>query len=396
MALSESDRNTSRAAPPVRRRRSRLARVWRALSSPFYRYRNARLIHSIRVGLAMLASIVATTGVHIPHGIWSSVTVLVVIGGLQHHGNIRKKAAERSLGTLLGALIGLALIAIETFTHSVPLTAVLMAIVAGVCGWYAIGTAGYVALLTAITMCVVAGHGDNPIGLGLWRTLDVMIGIVIALAFSFALPLHATYSWRYRLADNLRECARIYERVVRGEHVESDEHVRTFRRLNTRLVQLRSLMPSVAKEIDVPLARLEQIQRLHRALLSALEMLSEGMLSYEQALIEVAFAGRGARVRETLFSTARALRFGGGRHPDAAARLLQPVAGGPQQARPDAAGASEADEVHESVPVPLAPELQGPYWLGLRVEEQVEMLRALLQETEPHWNIERASLHWVD
>jgi len=51
---------------------------------------------------------------------------------------------------------------------------------------------------------------------GLWRTLNVLIGIVIALAFSFALPLHATYSWRYLLADNLRGCARIYTRLGDG------------------------------------------------------------------------------------------------------------------------------------------------------------------------------------
>jgi hypothetical protein len=37
--------------------------------------------------------------------------------------------------------------------------------------------------------------------------------------------------------------------------------------------------------------------------------------------------------------------------------------------------------------------LQGPYWLGQRVEEQVEALRALLLEMEPRWNIERASVH---
>lgn len=399
MAHSESDTAAASAAASAapagrpRRGRSRLARLWRSLASPYYRYRNARLIHSVRVGLAMLASILATTGVDVPHGIWASVTVLVVIGGLQHHGNIRKKAAERSLGTLLGAGIGLALIVLQAFTHSLPLTYVLMSIVAGVCAWHAIGKPGYVALLTAITMCIVAGHGDNLIDTGLWRTLNVMIGIVIALAFSFALPLHATYSWRYRLADNLRDCARVYAQVVRGERVDADEHLRTFMLLNTRLVQLRGLMPSVAKEIDVPVARLEQIQRLHRALLSALEMMSTGMERFEQRVVQLAFAEGGAGVREALLATARALRFGGGRHPEAAARALrEPI----RNARAEAEGA-DPDDATPPPPFadagPLAPELQGPYWLGLRVEEQVEQLRALLLETEPRWNIERATWH---
>ncbi|WP_321936875.1 MULTISPECIES: FUSC family protein [unclassified Paraburkholderia] len=371
--------------------------MWRALTSPYYRYRNAKVIHSVRVGLAMLASILATSGIDIPHGIWASVTLLVVIGGLQHQGNIRKKAAERALGTMLGAVIGLVLIVVQAITGSVPLTYVLMSLVAAVCGYYAIGKPGYVALLAAITMCIVAGHGDNLIDTGLWRTLNVILGIVIALVFSFALPLHATYSWRYSLADNLRECARVYAQVASGVHVDSDDQVQTFMRLNARLVQLRALMPSVAKEIDVPLAQLEQVQRLHRSLLSALEMLCTGTGSYEQSLVREAFAERSETVRRALLATARALRFGGGRHPEAAQQALRPVAAWVDGGAEDDTAAEAGAGVHEGMPeAPQGcqePQMQGPYWLSLRVEEQVERLRALLLETEPRWNIERAATH---
>ncbi|HEV3430499.1 MAG TPA: FUSC family protein, partial [Paraburkholderia sp.] len=143
--------------------------------------------------------------------------------------------------------------------------------------------------------------------------------------------------------------------------------------------------PSVAKEIDVPVARLEQVQRLHRSLLSSLEMMATGLGHYEQQLVRVAFAQRSACVREALLTTARALRFGGGRHPEAAARALR---SSPLDQR-----ALESDEETPASAAPLAPELQGPYWLEQRFEEQVGQLRALLLETEPRWNIERAHLH---
>lgn len=355
-------------------RRSAISRMVRAVASPYYRYRHARVLHSLRVGLAMLVSILATTGIDIPHGIWSSVTLLVVIGGLQHHGNIRKKAAERAAGTLLGASIGLVLILQQDLIGSLPLTYVLMSIVAAICAWFAIGSSGYIGLLTAITMCIVAGHGDNPIDVGLWRTLNVLIGIVIALAFSFALPLHATYSWRYGLADNLRECARIYARLLQGETISEDEQVRSFLRINQQLVQLRSLMPSVAKEIDVPQARLEEIQRLHRSVLSSLELLASGPLMRADAVTRAAFAqecGIEVRaVRGILLATARGLRFCRATH------FRIPPAVPLAQAHPDAA-------------LTLPPDLQGPYWLGQRLAEQVDRLRALLLETEPNWNIER-------
>ncbi|RFU46184.1 FUSC family protein [Paraburkholderia sp. DHOC27] len=366
MASADSD--------PLIPRRSSFNRVVRAITSPYYRYRHAKLLHSVRVGLAMIVSIVATTGIDIPHGIWSSVTLLVVIGGLQHHGNIRKKAAERAVGTLLGATIGLALIFQQNLFGSPWLTYVLMSVAAGICAWYAIGKAGYIGLLTAITMCIVAGHGDNQIDTGLWRTLNVLIGIVIALAFSFALPLHATYSWRYLLADNLRSCARIYSRIVGGVLFDTEEQLKVFLELNARLIQLRGLMPSVAKEIEVPKAKLEAIQRVHRSMLSALEIMTSGSLAHADAVARAAFAqqcGVEARaVRAMLLAMARGLRFGG------AKRFLNP------QPLPLCAPPG-------SLAGQLAPELQGPYWLGERLVEQVDQLRALLLETEPNWNIER-------
>jgi uncharacterized membrane protein YccC len=376
------DAVTARLAPRRARsgrsgRFSRFGQIARAITSPYYRYRHATFFHSLRVGLAMLVSILATTGIDIPHGIWASVTLLVVIGGLQHHGNIRKKAAERAAGTLLGAAIGLALILQQNLFDSLPLTYVLMSIVAAVCAWFAIGTAGYVALLTAITMCIVAGHGDNMIDTGLWRSLNVLVGIVIALAFSFALPLHATYSWRYLLADNLRECARVYTRMMTGVPIGGDEQVAVFIRMGKRLVQLRSLMPSVAKEIGLPIGRLDEIQTLHRSMLSALEMLSTGTLAHAE--LRDAFAQQcsdGANaVRMTMLATARALRFAGSanfRMPDAAVAADMCT---------DATRATSNGEK-------IAPELQGPYWLAQRYAEQVERMRSLLAAIEPNWNIE--------
>jgi uncharacterized membrane protein YccC len=357
-------------------RRSAISRMVRTFTSPYYRYRHAKVLHSLRVGLAMIVSILATTGIDIPHGIWASVTLLVVIGGLQHHGNIRKKAAERAAGTLLGATIGLLLILQQNLLGSLPLTYVLMSIVAAICAWFAIGSSGYIGLLTAITMCIVAGHGDNLIDVGLWRTLNVLIGIVIALAFSFALPLHATYSWRYGLAANLRECARIYTRLLEGEMISDDAQVKRFLAINKRLVQLRSLMPSVAKEIDVPLAKLDEIQRLHRSVLSSLELLATGSLMRADAEARAAYARECGvevhAVRGILLAVARGLRFGRATHfgIPAASPLVQPCS--------DAA-------------LELPPDLQGPYWLGQRFAEQVDRLRALLLETEPNWNIERHS-----
>ena len=179
-------------------------RLLRPLLDPYRRYRHAKLIHAVRVSIGLLATILLTTGINLPHGEWASVTMLIVIGGLQHHGNIGKKAVERAYGTLIGASVGLLLVVQQAYLGQPLLTYLLMSVVCGFFSYHAIGKGGYIALLSAITVFIVAGHGDNPVSDGLWRTVDILIGIVLALAFSFALPLYAVYSWRYNLASALR------------------------------------------------------------------------------------------------------------------------------------------------------------------------------------------------
>ena len=60
---------------------------------------------------------------------------------------------------------------------------------AGICGYFAIGRPGYIALLAAITICIVAGHGESTIDTGLWRTLNVLIGIAVALDWGLIVPV---------------------------------------------------------------------------------------------------------------------------------------------------------------------------------------------------------------
>jgi uncharacterized membrane protein YccC len=346
--------------------------AWRAalrpLLDPYRRYRHAKLIHAARVALSVLVSIALTSGLRMPHGEWASITVLIVIGGLQHHGNIRKKAAERALGTVIGAAAGLSLIVLQSASGWPLLTSVLMAVACGVCAYHAIGKAGYIALLSAITMVIVAGHGDNEIADGLWRAVNVLVGIALALAFSFALPLYATYSWRYTLADALRGCAAVHARIGAARAVDDTAHLREMARLGTLLVQLRSLMPSVAKETGLPLTQIEAIQRGLRRCISTLEMLSGAQPAPDdadgRAYVVRTFAHDNRRLRAMLFGAGRALKFG-------ALARLQPGAVPPAGAPPTDAPARLSEFVS----------------LSVTLDREIESLRARLLDTARLWNL---------
>ncbi|MGB7755614.1 MAG: FUSC family protein [Salinisphaera sp.] len=362
----------------TKRRRGRLTRrlghrgwlgyLWHLGRSPYFRYRNARYLHGLRVAVAMGASIGLTTGLGVPYGFWASITLLVVIGGLQHHGNIRKKAFDRGVATAIGAVLGLLLIAQHSVLGITSVTYALTSILAGICAYYAVGKAGYIALLTGITLVIVGGHGDNALDIGLWRAANVGIGTLIALVFSFAFPLYATYDWRFRLAENLRECARLYPRLMIGTPMSAKEQMAVFAQLSRRLVALRSLIAPVAKELGVPAERLEEIQRLHRSILSGLEMLATAAGHRETnpqwGATHDLLTARRSVMRRMLLASARALRSGDTRRLHALARHEVGRTPGPD---PDAR---------------LAYDMQGSYWLAQRLSEQSRQLALELATIE--------------
>lgn len=345
-------------------------RLLRPLLDPYRRYRHARLIHAARVVVGLLVSILLTTGINLPHGEWASVTLLIVIGGLQHHGNIGKKSIERAYGTLIGAGLGLLVVAQQDYLGLPLLTYLLMAVTCGFFAYHAIGKGGYTALLSAITLFIVAGHGDNPLSDGLWRTVDILIGIVLALAFSFALPLYAVYSWRYNLADGLRGCAQVYKRIIRGEAVSADEHLKLMRKLNLIMLQLRSLMPSVSKEVRISVTELEAIQGHFRLCLSTLELLGNlrppSTDAYAMAQLQSTLAAEHRQLSRQLLGMARALKGG------ATQRLGR-----------------GADPAVTAAGVP--PQLAGYGLLTLELLKNVDALQRKLAQTSARWKIERPS-----
>jgi uncharacterized membrane protein YccC len=323
----------------------------------------------VRVSLGLLATILLTTGIHLPHGEWASVTMLVVIGGLQHHGNIGKKAAERAMGTLIGAGVGLVLVAQQAWLGMPWLTYFAMSVVCGFFSYHAIGKGGYTALLAGITVFIVAGHGDNPVTDGLWRGVDILIGIALALAFSFALPLYAVFSWRYKLADALRDCATIYARIIHGQSVSDDEHLMLMGRLNAVMVQLRSLMPSVSKEVRISMTELDAIQRNLRMCVSTLEILGntrpDARDPNAMAQLQSAMTAEHRQIRVQLTGMARALKTG------ASQRLNRPD---------DLPTAPNLDE-------PVYSPLDGYRLLTRQFAANIGEMRQRLARTAPRWNI---------
>lgn len=340
----------------------------RFLSDPYRRFRYAKIIHGTRVGIGILLAIAITTIFDIPHGEWSSISLLIVIAGLQHHGNIRRRATERAFGTLIGAVVGLSIIVQQMVLGMPVLSWMLICIACGVSAYHAIGKGGYIALLSAITVVIVAGHGDNAFIDGVWRTVNVLIGIAIALLFSFALPLYATYSWRYKLAEALRGCATIHSRVISPDDFSFETHTLAMAKQRALLIELRSLIPSVIKEVAVPAKKMEEIQHNLRIIVSALELLpSLRPNAGDPAGVDFVATGMAPQmrgIRDILLGASRALKGG-------SLVRLQPR---------DIAIPDTAVRRHPA-------HMDGYVLLTLNLLENVDQIRASLMNESRHWNI---------
>ena len=222
-----------------------------------------------------LASIALTSGVNIPHGVWASVTLLVVIGGLaasrQHPQESRRArarhAARRGARAVADHRAGYRRLALADLSADV-------------------GDRRRLRLLRDRQggLCRAADGDHDGDRLGPRRPADRRRPVA-----------HGERADRHRdRARAFRSCCRNTRRIrgataspttcanARGSTPRSSKASRWTRRqltqrflvMSQRLVQSRSLMESVAKEIDVPVSMLEEIQRLHRSILAALEMMA--------------------------------------------------------------------------------------------------------------------------
>ena len=273
-------------------------------ADPYKRYRYSRIIHAVRLGLAVLCATLVSLGFNLPHGEWTGITVFVVLGMLQFQGAIYSKAAERMLGTLIGLAVGLALLWLnQNYLHSNIFFYLAVCLLSAAAGWLAVGKNGYIAMLAGLTMCMLAGsmHGSDWLHDGIMRALNVLLGALIAIAAAKMMPLKSTLMWRFLLADNLTASSRILAEISNGEYMGRQrwrENREKIKQINSRLVRSRSQLTPTAQESGISATMMESIQHTHRKIVSSIDLLLHAVLKLprpdmsenEEALLDAHFA----------------------------------------------------------------------------------------------------------
>lgn len=255
--------------------RERFVKRW--LNS-YERYRYRRLIHAVRLGLAVLFSTLLARLLHLQHGEWIGMTVFVVLGMLQFQGAIYSKAVERMLGTVIGLGAGLTLLWLnQHYFHGGILFYLAVGTASAAAGWAAVGKNGYVPMLAGLTMCMLIGdNSNNWLDSGLMRAMNVLIGAAIAIVAAKLLPLRSTLMWRFMLADNLTECGKMIAEISNGKRMTRErleQNMVKMRQINARMVKSRSHLAATSGESHISSAMMEAMQHAHRKIVNTTELL---------------------------------------------------------------------------------------------------------------------------
>ena len=255
--------------------RERFVKRW--LNS-YERYRYRRLIHAVRLGLAVLFSTLLARLLHLQHGEWIGMTVFVVLGMLQFQGAIYSKAVERMLGTVIGLGAGLTLLWLnQHYFHGGILFYLAVGTASAAAGWAAVGKNGYVPMLAGLTMCMLIGdNSNNWLDSGLMRAMNVLIGAAIAIVAAKLLPLRSTLMWRFMLADNLTECGKMIAEISNGKRMTRErleQNMVKMRQINARMVKSRSHLAATSGESHISPAMMEAMQHAHRKIVNTTELL---------------------------------------------------------------------------------------------------------------------------
>jgi uncharacterized membrane protein YccC len=246
-------------------------------------FRDLRVRHGIKMGLAGTLALYLTQVLPLPHDNWAILTVLVMMT-TQYTGSIAVKAILRTVGTIAGAAVGVWLVGDYTSTPAIflPLFFLVLAITAYKYGQFGARQVPYAYYLLGLTTLSVVTNGittpDQAWQVGIDRTEEILLGSTIALVVSTVLwPRSAREEFVAASRESLETIGQLIsiQTEAYAEGTELSSRVAEIRHtVPPRLAALRNLLQAGAMESTFFAARLSN----YNAYLSSLISLFDGVL----------------------------------------------------------------------------------------------------------------------
>ncbi len=182
---------------------------------------------AVRLTACMVVAEVARQRLPIERPYWVLLTVAIVLK--PDFGSVFTRAVQRGAGTLLGVLLGSALLAVLPRDGWVL---AVMALAAGVLPWARNANFGlFSVFLTPLVIMLLDLASPSRAGLVGARLVDTLIGCAIVLVIGYLLW---PQTWRAPLDDALRAAAVALDRFVDAAFTGSPVEIRRARRANYR------------------------------------------------------------------------------------------------------------------------------------------------------------------
>jgi uncharacterized membrane protein YccC len=247
--------------------------------SGFFTFERRRLlVHAAKTALAatLCWALARAFGLH--DGYWGSISAIIVLQS--NVGSTVNASRDRILGTIIGAILGFSFSLFGVLPWNYIL-AVLAAVI--VCGLLGLRSSSRLAGVTITIIMLVQGTGSRW-GLALDRVIEVMLGIIVALAVTtLVLPDRARLRLRDGLAQEFLVLGAFFETILSGFHGAPASDLPAARadalamlRTNNQLLEAARLEPSGGPGWREGLSMLSQFGRSLYDALVALELAVQG------------------------------------------------------------------------------------------------------------------------
>jgi uncharacterized membrane protein YccC len=229
----------------------------------FTREKRAMILLAVKTALAAGLCYWLATLVHLQDGYWGSISAIIVLQS--NVGSTVTASRDRLIGTLVGAGYGavFALIDPGKWLLGTYLLAVIASMVS--CGLMGLKNSSRLAGVTVTIILLVHRTGSNWT-LPMHRVLEVLLGIIVALAFStLVIPSRARLRLRDGLAQEYLLIGALFDACMTGLNGNPAGHlVRLQKDVEAARIANAQLLDAARNEPSAGPASLESLSILHQ------------------------------------------------------------------------------------------------------------------------------------
>ena len=235
-------------------------------------YRNHAIVHGVKTAIATTLGLCLAWFLKpwIQHPEWIVISAVVVMTMLPNVGGVIQRAIYRLVATIVAAVVALSIILLTDDNW----LAVDITLVIGVMIFtFVAQNPKYrqVGMLSAVTLTILlSSRGPNE-SVILWRSLDILLGVMLALAVSrFVLPIRASRQLRFQMADSVEQLGTLFTMAASREEKPESEYEVIEDRIASGFMAQRQTLPLAQLEnrrVRQGRACLQNMMRSQRALL---------------------------------------------------------------------------------------------------------------------------------